>query len=150
MKKVLYIFLPILLLGCSTTKKLGLNKEQYNQLNIFLTKFEEAVIQHNKTKVIACMDKDYVYEQHDIFLNGKTHQFLNEFFCGYTIENKKFKCLEFETITTVKRKVIATENNNLQVYYKITSNNFTINTNWMVKVVKEANVVHYSLVGAVG
>ena len=47
---------------------------------------EEAVATQDKQLLMGLMDPDYVVEQHDGFLDGRTEQFLNEFFGGLDIE----------------------------------------------------------------
>ena len=49
----------------------------------FLAGFEKAAEKHKYKKVLAYMDHDHRVEQHDRFLQGRTKQFIDEFFCGY-------------------------------------------------------------------
>ncbi|MCB9223325.1 MAG: hypothetical protein R2780_09515 [Crocinitomicaceae bacterium] len=46
----------------------------------YFNEFEQATETHNWDKVMQMIHPNYVKEQHDNFLEGRTDQFLNEFF----------------------------------------------------------------------
>lgn len=67
-------------------------KEKSDEV-IFLRKVEQAVRAHDADQLMVYMEPGYKRSQHDEFLEGRTLQFLTEFFCP---------AIPFDQITTVR------------------------------------------------
>ena len=52
------------------------------EIKPFLEQFVAAVNKHSQVEVLQFMDATYLEAQHNQFLEGRTEQFLNEFFSG--------------------------------------------------------------------
>jgi hypothetical protein len=53
-------------------------------LKKFAVKFSKAVLSGKPENCLPYFDKDYVREQHDVFLKGNTMQFVSEFIYGFS------------------------------------------------------------------
>ncbi|NOZ34414.1 MAG: hypothetical protein GXO80_03840 [Chlorobi bacterium] len=153
MKKYI-LFLGIwLFVSCSTTYKIGSEGEKYKlpkDLVVFLNSFEQSVASHNVDKLMLLMDKNYKKEQHDDMLEGKTAQFINEFFGGTDVNGSGYKNPKFKNITSIHFTSIQEIENGYTVYYFITTKEYRIDCRWDISVNKTKNGTIYGLIGAVG
>ena len=152
MKQIISVFLILSLIACSGAKKTVTYEGSKipKGLKEFLIRFEKASVEHNKKLVLELMDPNYIEEQHNEMLGGRTDQFLNELFCGNQTNGKGFKCPGFENIT--KLKLIGVKNNteSYTVYYIITTGEFEIKRDWEVtKQVSKFGII-YGIYGACG
>jgi hypothetical protein len=145
----------ILLLGaCSTTTKVNQAGEKYKipkDMQLFLTDFENAVRSHNQMMVLNFMDPDYIKEQLNNFLQGRTEQFLNEFFCGMKTDDSGFGCPEFENILSFEFESIEqTDESMYRIVYIVKTKDTEIRCDWGLMLIPSGVVYRYGLVGAVG
>lgn len=120
-------------------------------LQKFLSEFEKASLAHSKEMLLKSMDAHYKAEQHDNFLQGRTDQFLNEFFCGNRTEGKEeFTCIKYSEITEIKLSDISKNESGYNITYLITGNSFSIKCNWTVTITIGGDLLIYGLCGAVG
>jgi len=119
-------------------------------LDDFLIKFEESVINQDKIGLISLMDPEYKLVQLDGFYNGNTEQFLNEFFCGNELNGDGFKCILFNEITKVERVKILKGEAQYTIVYKIISKDDEIKADWTITVIAEDENIIYGIYGAVG
>src|SRR5687767_11288545 len=75
----LFLLLP-LIVHAQTEKTIKLNEKSAEV--IFLRKVELAVRAHDADQLMTYMEPGYKRSQHDEFLEGRTLQFLTEFFCA--------------------------------------------------------------------
>ena len=88
------VYICLTLLALLSTCKSQKSAKTESSVESFTTEFEQSVLTHKPEEILKFMTNSYVKEQHDEFLEGRTKQFLNEFFCGKTEENpSKFKCV---------------------------------------------------------
>ncbi len=66
-------------------------------INTFLKGFEEAVESHNTKLVLKYIDEEYLEEQLNKNLEGRTDQFMNELFWGYFHDITDITLLIFPT-----------------------------------------------------
>jgi hypothetical protein len=154
MKFVPFIFLLLFFISCSVTSKVNNTGEKFKipkDLNQFLSDFEYAVITNNQSQVLNFMDPDYIKEQLDDFLQGRTEQFLNEFFCGMKTDGSGFECPEFDNITNFEFvNIEKTDENMYRVVYLIITDDTRIECDWGLMIIPSGVVYRYGLVGASG
>ncbi len=154
MKKYFYISLILFFSACSTTVKVNQSGEKYKipkDMVQFLSDFEIAVRSHNQMMVLNFMDPDYIKEQLNNFLQGRTEQFLNEFFCGMKTDDSGFECPEFENIRSFEFESIEqTDDTMYRIVYIVTTDDSEIRCDWGLMRIPTGVVYRYGLVGAVG
>lgn len=106
--KIIFPFLFISIISaCSQVKYLDdTSKSDKTEMKVYLKEMKAAILSHDKSELMKIMDADYVKEQHDQFLEGRTEQFLNEVFCGNDINDESFHCIRYESIESVKIKMV--------------------------------------------
>jgi len=116
--RVLFFIPFIFIISCSTAVNLptaAVEVKLMNSMNDFVTEISQAVTNKNQSKVMEMMHPSYVTEQHDGFLEGRTNQFLSEFFGSELNQINNFKHLSsytvgadifviFETVSVKKKK----------------------------------------------
>jgi hypothetical protein len=111
-----------------------------DELKVYLDDFEEAVEDHDWNKVMGLIHPDYVKEQHDEFLDGRTDQFLKEFF---NASRNRIKKVDF--IVCYKwRNVLWTD------FWVIQEDGIKNKVMWSLKSREDDSAYKYGLVGAVG
>ena len=154
MKHLYLIFIVFFIFSCTSVQKINSSGEKYKiskELNQFLVDFESAVEDQKRTELLNLMDPDYKKEQHDEMLEGRTDQFLNEFFAGRQTNGKGFKVLNFESVTSLDFSGInKTNEDTFDVFYIVKTSEYQINCRWQIKlrIIKEKNV--FGMVGASG
>jgi hypothetical protein len=131
---------------------LGQHEIYINQLSddaqAYLKSFENAAEDGNKEKLLALMDDEYIRTQHDGFLEGRTDQFLKEFFCGKTTDG--YECTEPEKIKKLKLQKIMQTQEGFDVTYKVITKDYKIEATWFVKIKSVNGKVIYGISGGVG
>ncbi len=153
MKRFLFISALFFLFSCFATYKIGSEGEKYKipkNLSVFLSSFEQSVTSHNQNKVLLYMDKAYKKEQHDEMLEGRTEQFLNEFFSGTNVDGSGFVLVKFSSIKGIYFTSIQQTETGYTVYYTVKTNAVTVDCNWEISVTETEDGTVYGLVGAVG
>ena len=153
--KHLYLILSIILISsCSSIQKINSSGEKFKisrELNQFLLDFETTAKSHSKNGMLNLMDKEYKQEQHDEMLEGRTVQFLNEFFAGRQTNDKGFKVLDFETVTTLDFiSINQTDEDTFEVFYIVKTPEYQINCHWQIKLRSINGKKVFGLVGASG
>lgn len=143
-----YITVFVLVISCKTHKSTTSATPTEN----FTTEFEQTVLKHKPDEILKFMTNDYVKEQHDEFLQGRTKQFLNEFFCGNTdTKPSKFKCVDDITqIKEIVRVSITPTNYGHEYVFKIKINNEWIRVNCSISNSPSKHNPKMGLVGASG
>jgi hypothetical protein len=129
----------------------------------FLNHFEQAVLTGNVSKLMALMAPSYVREQHDQILEGRTEQFILEFFGGYFIDDKKvdgsrYYCYRLSQITAVTINKIENHGHgygdeneiSYTIWYTIEGDKGTMIKYWRLISVGEGFPGGLALVGAFG
>lgn len=101
MRNVLILFL--FLFSCSTPENMpnrAVQVKLMNSMNEFVFEFIANVDDKNQLKVMEMMHPSYVQEQHDDFLEGRTNQFISEFFGTAFNKIKTFEHLYSYTVGT--------------------------------------------------
>jgi len=153
MKNFLFITALFFLLSCSVTYKIGSEGEKYKlpeKLSAFLNSFEQSVTLHDSNKLLSYMDKAYKKEQHDEMLEGRTEQFLNEFFSGTNVDGSGFVLVKFSLIRGIYFTSIQQNETGYSVYYTVKTKDVTVDCNWEISVTKTEDGTVYGFVGAVG
>ena len=153
MKNTLLISVLFFLFSCATTYKTGSEGEKYKipkDLSAFLSSFEKSVASHNIDKTLSCMDKQYKKEQLDGMLEGKSDQFLNEFFSGSNVDGSGFVSVKFKSITGIYFAGIQQSDNGYTVYYTVETKDAKADCNWDISVTKSESGTVYGLIGAFG
>jgi len=153
MKKILFISALFFLFSCSVTYKIGSEGEKYKipkNLSVFLSSFEQSVTSHNQNKVLSYMDNAYKKEQHDEMLEGRTEQFLNEFFSGTNVDGSGFVLVKFSLIRGIYFTSIQQTETGYTVYYTVKTKDVTVDCNWEISVTKTEDGTVFGLVGAFG
>lgn len=119
----------------------------------FLDEFEQAVLSHDKGRMLELMDKRYRAEQHDDFLEGQTDQFLNEFFDGKTPDGR-WGHITFSNISRIERLSLEPAERGhssglpaFVVSYRVEADGVVVIVSWNVT---ESPWDRYGLYGAVG
>lgn len=116
----------------------------------FFDDFETAVWAKNKPKIMTFFHPDYVKEQHDEMLEGRTDQFLKEYFCGSAMDgSRKFSCFGLEEIERMERVYIRQESKGYAAAYILYGNGKKITLTLGALPIEGKNN-KYGLWGAVG
>jgi len=153
MKKILFISVLFFLFSCASVYKIGSEGEKYKipkKLSVFLNSFEKSVLLHNTDKLLSHMDKEYKKEQLDGMLEGRTEQFLNEFFSGTNVDGSGFVNLTYSSITGIYFTSIQQNEGSYTVYYSVEIKNRRVDCDWEISITKDGDNTVYGLVGAVG
>lgn len=154
MKHLYLIFAIILISSCSSIQKINSSGEKFKiskDLNQFLLDFETTAKNHDKKAMLNLMDKEYLHDQHDIMLEGRTDQFFNEFFAGRQTNGKGFRVLNFENVTTLDFTGInKTNEDSFEVFYIVKTPEYQINCQWQIKLCIINGKKVFGLVGASG
>lgn len=130
-------------------------------LDKFLFSFEKAVLAHDKQGCMSFMSPRYVHEQHDQFLEGRTDQFLREFFsgtveAGIQVEGEEkvnnYRSINFNEIKNIELILITSNDALKEVVYRITTNkDMVISCTCFVEDIQEKDAKYpYGIFGAVG
>jgi len=79
MKKILVFVVAAFIATSSFSQQVNEKK-----LKKFCVGFAKAVESNNAKKCLKFFDSQYVKEQHDVFLEGRTSQFVSEFLLGFS------------------------------------------------------------------
>jgi hypothetical protein len=154
MKYFIIITMSLFIFSCATTSRVNSSGAKYKlpkELDVYLSDFENTVKTHNQSQVLNFMDPDYIREQLDNFLDGRTEQFLNEFFCGMKTDDSEFFCPEFDDITGFAFEDLEkTDDGMYRVVYIITTDTESVRCDWGIMVIPTGVKYHYGLVGASG
>jgi len=153
MKKFVLISTVFFLFSCASTYKVGSEGENYKipkELSVFLSSFEQSVTSHNSVNILLHMDKAYKKEQHDDMLEGRTEQFLNEFFSGSNVNGSGFVSVKFNSIKSIHFVSIQKNETGYTVYYTVETKDAIVDCSWEISVKITETETVYGLVGAVG
>lgn len=71
-----------------------------------VNEFSDKITSGKYKEALSCYDPEYVAEQHDSFLEGRTNQFISESICGELIvvvnEDKDFSCPELDMVASIR------------------------------------------------
>jgi len=150
-------FFSILLLAFVSFSSAGQQPEKVKlegDLKAFADRFSKAANSHDESAMLMLMDPQYRKEQHDGMLEGRTEQFINEFFCGNVIKSKdnqsNFGCPGFKNISKVKIKQVFSHEFGYQFQIEFKAGKTVYTSTYLVKVRNTKQGVGYGLVGAVG
>ncbi|GEM_PF-6300758 len=119
-----------------------------SSMHKFLTRFEKTILKHNHNKLMKFMHKNYIQEQHDKFLEGRTEQFINELFCGDDLKNNKFECIKLPQIQKITRLRIERSGRLQRIVYRVETQNIQIEV--ILGIQKQPDGKKHGLNGAVG
>lgn len=131
-------------------EKYTLVEPVYTDLESFLKGFEAAVMSKDPGRILPYMDKDYLREQHDSLLQGRTYQFLNEFFSGNSIEKQTFIKADYKKISLLTRNEMNYNSGYYSISYSVTFDNNSIKCTWIIMTKFDNGKSVYGLYGAVG
>lgn len=125
-----------------------------------LSRFEESSLAHQAEQLKSLMDERYVREQHDQFLQGRTAQFIDEFFCGpQESESGRFTCIPFRLVRELQLVSLQrSQESTWNVRYKVISHPEGQSTKSMtvildfklVKTMTSDGRIRYALLGSAG
>ncbi|MCB0712181.1 MAG: hypothetical protein KDD67_07610 [Ignavibacteriae bacterium] len=96
------LLISTLLSACSGAKDVSLIADTEGEaVDRAVSLLKQGVAKQDKKLLMELMDPDYVREQHDQFLGGRTDQFLNEFFSGENVERGEFVNPHVEDLKSV-------------------------------------------------
>src|SRR6478735_5059835 len=101
MKKIHLISILFILASCAVEKSSSTKPQDGETIDAFVSSFEKATLSHDANQIMLFMENGYVKEQHDQFLEGRTEQFLNEFYCGNNVSSNTFECAKYQKIDAV-------------------------------------------------
>lgn len=139
-----YLLLPFLLISFLTfaqdEKPMKL-KEKSAEV-IFLRKVELAVRAHDADQLMSYMQPDYKRSQHDEFLEGRTLQFLTEFFCS------EIPFDQIQTATLIRYTPLRDSKNQYEVVFYISNGIAACNSTFFMS--KHPSTGVFSIFSAVG
>lgn len=155
MNKILVVLIVLLLIGSCKTEQspqAAIAPTPISNVEDLLSQFEKACQLHDRKSIMQTMDDAYRKEQLDAALNGRTDQFLKEFFCGQAVDRSGFKCFEFEEIKKVSKEYIKQiDEKTHEVFYLIQTEGVIVEKSWIIrKRIDEEGKVHYGFEGAFG
>ena len=151
MKYLVFSLLFLGLLSFESAPETTAPSNIQSKIAVFLDEFEAAVESHNTERIMACMDPDYVKEQHDEFLGGRTDQFINEFFGGYKKNTKSFKTVPYRDIKKLKLLDLVHDGDNFYTAkYLVKAKGVKVLCEWSVKIRFNGGKTAFGMVGAVG
>lgn len=65
--------------------------------------FERAVAAKDRKQVLALLDPDYREKEFEDYYRGDTAAFLDDFFCGRTLDSTQTLCVPFGSVTGLER-----------------------------------------------
>jgi hypothetical protein len=153
--KLVNLFITAFLIfanACSTVKYVEKTKRADKRaLNQFLKELPEVAKNQHYTVLMDYIDEDYIKTQHDDFLKGDDLQFVNELFCGNSIKDNSFHCINQNEITQFDIiEVNQLNSTSYQIKIHVGDGMHTILS--QLKIVKKIknDKPKYGLVGAVG
>jgi len=175
MKITAFLFLLLLLIGCSNNNGQpdstntpsdqtinDTNSAQNNSdstlvkpeppnLEVYLNNVEKTALSHDAQGFMQLLDANYVREQHDHFLNGRTEQFLNELFCGNEVDKEGYQCLNFNEINHIQQlKIVKNGQDSFRAYYRVSDKEHTVEVDWYIHIFNAEEGQKIGLIGAVG
>ncbi|MGE3802480.1 MAG: hypothetical protein AB7H80_15795 [Candidatus Kapaibacterium sp.] len=149
------ILFSALLSACSGGNVVSLIAESEGEaVKRSISLLKQGVAEGDKKLLMKLMDPKYVREQHDQFLEGRTDQFLNEFFSGENVETGEFVNLQVEDLHRVE-EITVTEVEGEGVYEVVAilqiKSGIQVRSNWRLVVMKlSSNQFRAGFIGAVG
>lgn len=123
----------------------------YNmELQNYLKTLEQTVLAHDLKGMMELMDADYVKEQHDQNLEGRTQQFIDELFCGNKTDDGQYLCIPFSDITALSYTAIVDLDDGYKVFYEVRSANHKIALDWWITAKIRNGKVVFGIYGAMG
>lgn len=119
MKKIHLLFILFILASCSIEKSSSTKPQDGGTIEQFVSDFEKATLSRDANQIMLFMENGYVKEQHDQFLEGRTDQFLNEFFCGNNVSSNAFECAKYQKIDAVENVSVVKKENWYDYTFKI-------------------------------
>ncbi len=150
---VLFFAVIFLIFSCSTTYKTGSEGEKYKipkDLSSFLHSFEKSVTLNDSAEILSHIDKNYIKEQLENMLEGRTEQFLNEFFSGNNVDGSGFVSVKYNTIKGIYFSSLQKNESGYTVYYIIETKDAKVECTWEISEIKTTHGTIYGLIGAVG
>ncbi len=119
-------------------------------LECFLKAVETAMLNHDEAQMLEFMADGYRVEQHDTYLEGRTDQFLSEFFCGNCSITNTFACPQFDQIMSVERLTVDSDETEAVVQVLVKTPEHHVTADFFVFLKLEDGKRVFRLVGAVG
>jgi len=120
----LVIFLLVSTIGFSQFESKKVVKD-------FCNNFASTVEKGDLNSALTYMEKDYVKNQHDVMLEGRTDQFFSELLAGWD-KKDVFIAPELKEIKTFKiTKIAILEESYAKISFKITLKDGTVISNWL-------------------
>lgn len=148
MKYCMLLLLPLLAFVSPNNTQGIDNKSQkiQDETDVFVQKFIDAVKSKNTSKIMACMDADYVRDQHDQFLKGNTKQFIDELFGGSAEKTGEWKNTPLKKIKNIELK----SRNEEHLVFRIKSGRIWIRVELTLTVTTKNGDTVLGIRGAVG
>lgn len=145
------MFLVLLASGCvslnvHTSAKYGSNASVAG----FLQSFEQAALDGNEARVMAHMATAYLVGQHDDMLEGRTEQFLAEFFGGYSAKEDRHVSIPLNQIIAMELVKLIESDNGYQVTYRVHAAEISVECEWRLIWLGVASGSAFGFVGAWG
>ncbi|MBN2235058.1 MAG: hypothetical protein JW706_07905 [Opitutales bacterium] len=145
------LFLVLLASGCvslsvHTADKYGSNASVAG----FLQSFEQATIEGHEARVMAHMATAYLVGQHDDLLEGRTDQFLAEFFGGYSAQEDGHVSISLPDIIAMELVSLSESDNGYKVTYRVHTAEISVECEWRLIWLGAASGSAFGFVGAWG
>jgi uncharacterized FlgJ-related protein len=127
MKQLHLLFILFILAACSVKKSSSIKPQDGGTIEQFASNFEKATLIHDANQIMLFMENGYVKEQHDQFLEGRTEQFLNEFYCGNNVSSNAFECAKYQKIYAVENVSVVKKENWYDYTFKV-----KVGTQWIL------------------
>lgn len=113
MKKLTIFFIAMMLMAT-----VDANAQKYTKSTVkgIANGFISTLMQGNQKGALYFFDPDYVEEQHDNFLEGRTKQFIEEFLCGNIKKGYYDMTPELNRIKSMKVKKTCCDLENDEIY----------------------------------
>lgn len=122
----------------------------HTELEALIQKMHEIIERKNGDEILDLFDPEYLNEQLYDFHQGNTERFINELFCGSSLDSEIYICIPYEKITNSEILNIEEKNDGFYIYLKFASNENNIKSFFFIRERNVENKKIYFLVGAVG
>ena len=111
---------------------------------------EQILKQDVQIIILGSGDKNYIKEQLEEMLEGKTEQFLNEFFSGKNVNGTGYLSVNYQSVTGIYFSSLQKSESGYTVNYIIETKNAKVECSWELSVKKTETGTTYGLIGAFG
>lgn len=152
MKKLPFLYLILTILFTSSVSIISAKSKLPKEAKTTIKTFQKSVKAHDQSGIMSTLESNYVKEQHDGFLEGRTEQFINELLCGTDLQSDKFQCAKLDDILSIKLATYDIMDDKIYVRYTVTTSDKKIDIELYLFPTKYENTdkTTYKFIGAIG